>query len=93
MQLAKNLYTVCGYAYSSQDNVYAIQAPHGVILVDTGTDDREYDIVQENLAYWGLGPVTHVTVSYTHLDVYKRKGPCRQGSGAAFPGRSVPGEP
>ena len=36
MQLAKNLYTVCGYAYSSQDNVYAIQAPHGVILVDTG---------------------------------------------------------
>ena len=57
MQLAKNLYTVCGYAYSSQDNVYAIQAPHGVILVDTGTDDREYDIVQENLAYgWPISP-------------------------------------
>ena len=68
MQLAKNLYTVCGYAYSSQDNVYAIQAPHGVTLVDTGTDDREYDIVQENLAYWGLGPVTHVILSHAHIN-------------------------
>ena len=46
MKLYHNVYLVCGNVYSSEDNVYAIDAPEGTILVDTGTDDREYEIIK-----------------------------------------------
>lgn len=68
MQICKNIFLVCGYPYSSIDNVYAIKTDQGLILVDTGTDSREYDTIMENLAYWDLGPVTHVIVTHAHIN-------------------------
>ena len=68
MQLCKEIYMVCGYTYSSLDNVYAIQGSSGVILIDTGTDQREWNIIHEQLKYWGLGPVTHVIISHAHIN-------------------------
>ncbi|MBE5780900.1 MAG: MBL fold metallo-hydrolase [Clostridiales bacterium] len=68
MKLYHNVYLVCGNVYSSEDNVYAIDAPEGTILVDTGTDDREYEIIKEQMAYWGLKPVTHVILSHAHIN-------------------------
>lgn len=50
------------------DNVYAIKTSEGLILVDTGTDAREYEVIMENLAYWGLGTVTHVILTHAHIN-------------------------
>ncbi len=68
MQLCKDVYMVCGYTYSSLDNVYAIRTDEGTILIDTGTDDREWEIIHEQLAYWDLPPVTHVILSHAHIN-------------------------
>lgn len=68
MQLFKDVYMVCGYSYSSIDNVYAVKTPSGVILFDTGTDKREWDIIHEQLDNWNLGPITHVVLSHAHIN-------------------------
>lgn len=59
---------LCGYPYSSIDNVYGIQTQQGLILVDTGTNRRDYETIMENIAYWGLGPVTHVFITHAHIN-------------------------
>ena len=68
MKICKGIYMVCGYTYSSIDNVYAIDTSEGTVLIDTGTDQREYDIIKENLSYWELGPVKWVIVTHAHIN-------------------------
>ncbi|MCF0111735.1 MAG: MBL fold metallo-hydrolase [Erysipelotrichaceae bacterium] len=68
MKLLNNVTLVCGYTYSSLDNVYAIEGLQGTILVDTGTNEREYQTILDNLEYWGLPPVSHVIITHAHIN-------------------------
>lgn len=68
MKFCENLYMLCGYTYSSIDNVYAIDTEQGTILIDTGTDSREYDIIMENLRYWNLKPISSVILTHAHIN-------------------------
>ena len=68
MKLVNGVTLVCGYTYSSLDNVYAIEGEQGTILVDTGTNDREYQTIMDNMEYWGLKPVSYVILTHAHIN-------------------------
>ena len=70
MQIVKDLYLVCGFPYERHANIHAVKYSKGIILFDCGTNLDEAQIVEKNLAKWGLGdlPITHVFVTHEHQD-------------------------
>lgn len=70
MQIIKDVYLVSGFAYGVHANVYAVKGEGGVVLVDTGTDAGELEVIDENLSYWGLTqhPLTHALITHAHFD-------------------------
>ena len=72
MMLMPNLYQLCGRAYGSHQNVYALAFPESqtMLLFDTGLDEADRDIILQNLSDWGLAEyrITHVFLTHSHFD-------------------------
>ena len=70
MQILKDVYKLAGEEYRMVPNIFAIKAENALILVDCGTDDSDWQIVLENMRYWGIDclPVTHVLITHPHGD-------------------------
>lgn len=67
MLLTKNVYMVSGQPYSSFQNVYAFKGPEGIVIIDSGADERECAIINNNLKQWGLKEVTHLILTHAHM--------------------------
>lgn len=69
MQIRNNLFYVSGGLYGQLGNVYAIKHETGYVLIDAGTP-AAYEIIVENLAYWGIcaKEITHVFLTHGHDD-------------------------
>lgn len=70
MQLIENLFKVSGLEYGTCSNNYAVDAGDSLILIDAGTDERQYGIIRNNLDRWNLSdkPLTHVLLTHSHFD-------------------------
>lgn len=70
MQILKDLYKLAGEEYRMIPNIFAVKAEDALILVDCGTDGREWQVVTENMRYWGIDglPITHVLITHAHGD-------------------------
>ncbi|MDE6951874.1 MAG: MBL fold metallo-hydrolase [Lachnospiraceae bacterium] len=70
MQVLKNLYKLAGEEYRMVPNVFAVKAEDALVLIDCGTDEREWQVITENMRGWGIDgvPVTHVLITHAHGD-------------------------
>lgn len=70
MKLTESIYQVCGGMYSSHQNVYAIDAGDEIVLIDSGKNKNDLNIIRKNLSYWGLEqkPVKSVLLTHAHVE-------------------------
>ncbi len=70
MEIVKNVYQVAGYPYGTHQNIYVIKGEDALMMVDTGIDESDLALVDENLTYWGLKdyPISHVLITNSHYD-------------------------
>lgn len=70
MRLSTHVYLVCGSMYGSHQNVYAIDTGQSLILIDTGLNEKDWQIIQDNLSYWQLAerPVRYVLLTHEHYE-------------------------
>jgi glyoxylase-like metal-dependent hydrolase (beta-lactamase superfamily II) len=70
MQLMKRIYQVCGQPYGLSPNAYAVLGDDAVVLIDSGTNSSELQMIEANLSYWGLSdyPVSHLLLTHSHFD-------------------------
>ncbi|HEY3289423.1 MAG TPA: MBL fold metallo-hydrolase, partial [Anaerolineae bacterium] len=70
MQILKDIYLTSGLPYGFHPNAYAVRGPKGVVLVDSGLDERDLAAIDANLHYWGLSnlPITHLLLTHAHFD-------------------------
>jgi glyoxylase-like metal-dependent hydrolase (beta-lactamase superfamily II) len=70
MQLTKSIYQLLGEMYGSHQNVYAIHKNDFLIIVDTGKDENDIEIIKENLNYWNLSkfPVKYILLTHAHYE-------------------------
>lgn len=70
MRLTPHVYQLCGRSYGSHQNVFAIDAEHSLILIDTGLGEKDLHILYRNLSAWGLDhkPVKAVLLTHEHYE-------------------------
>lgn len=70
MRLLQNVYLVSGPMYGSHQNVYAVCCGGSIVLIDSGLDRKDYEIVQRNLSYWNLDafPVARLLLTHAHCE-------------------------
>ena len=70
MRLLQNVYLVSGPMYGSHQNVYAVRCGGSIVLIDSGLDRRDYEIIQRNLSYWNLDdfPVARLLLTHAHCE-------------------------
>lgn len=56
--------------YGVHENVYAVQAQDGIVLIDSGMDRKTYKVIEKNFGYWGLdfGKVKKVLLTHAHCE-------------------------
>ncbi len=85
MQIIKDVYQLCGSPYGlarAVSNCYAVKGQDSVILIDSGVDENQLNIIDANMKYWGLDkfPVSHLLITHSHFDhsgnahVFKERG-------------------
>ncbi|MFC5653240.1 MBL fold metallo-hydrolase [Paenibacillus solisilvae] len=70
MQLMNRIYQVCGQPYGIHPNAYAVLGDNAVVLIDSGTNSSELQMIQQNLSLWGLSdyPVSQLLLTHSHFD-------------------------
>lgn len=70
MRLSKNIYQVSGCMYGVHQNVYAVDAGTEIVLIDSGKDAADYEVIQRNLKYWQLDkkPITKLLLTHAHCE-------------------------
>lgn len=82
MQIMNRIFQLSGQAYGVSPNAYAVLGDNAVVIVDTGTNQAELIIIEENLAAWGLSdyPISHLLITHSHFDhsgnahIFSKKG-------------------
>ena len=75
MRITDHVYVLSGSYYSAGDmathlgDVYGINAPGGLILIDSGFSKDSFGLIAENLAYYGLPPrPEYLILTHAHFD-------------------------
>ena len=70
MEIMKNIYQISGGSYANIVNIYVIKGTDSLIMVDTAETASDYQMLEDNLRYWGLDrfPVSCVLLSHKHLN-------------------------
>ncbi|MFD0681247.1 MULTISPECIES: MBL fold metallo-hydrolase [unclassified Paenibacillus] len=70
MQIMKDIYLLSGQPYGISSNVYAVMGQESIVLIDCGTGDEDYKLIEQNLALWGLDqyPISHLLLTHSHFD-------------------------
>jgi hydroxyacylglutathione hydrolase len=76
MQITKRVFLIGGFPYPYRrsiyrlklKNIYAVAGKDALVLVDTGEDEDQLKIAQENIVYWGLSElsISHVLITHSH---------------------------
>ncbi len=71
MKLSQHIYLLSGFCYGIHQNVYGVLTPHDtMVLIDTGTDEKDLAIINDTLKFWELNEkkITHVLITHSHYD-------------------------
>ena len=70
MQVLNNIYQVLGGSYANIANIFVIKAGNELVLIDSAETEEEYEIILENIKYWGLEqyPISYLLLSHKHLN-------------------------
>jgi glyoxylase-like metal-dependent hydrolase (beta-lactamase superfamily II) len=70
MQLTDTVFLVAGPMYGTHQNVYAIKTEEALILIDTGRDPGDAEIIRRNISFWNLSklPLCYVLVTHAHYE-------------------------
>jgi glyoxylase-like metal-dependent hydrolase (beta-lactamase superfamily II) len=71
MQILPGLYLVNGFPYGRHQNGYLLQAPSGLLLIDSGDmEEDSFPTVEQAFRLWGvdLADVTHLFLTHAHFD-------------------------
>lgn len=70
MRLLRDVYLLAGPMYGVHQNVYGLAGNGALVLVDTGKNGRDLDVVRRNIDYWGLKalPIRHVLLTHEHFE-------------------------
>jgi glyoxylase-like metal-dependent hydrolase (beta-lactamase superfamily II) len=70
MQIMKRIYQLSGAPYGLHPNVYGILGEDAVVLIDSGTNRTDLQVIEQNLSAWGLSgyPVSHLLLTHSHFD-------------------------
>lgn len=70
MKLSEHLFQVSGVQYETNSNIYAIQYRDGIILIDCGFQERQWERMKACMDRWNLKlqDVTHVFLTHSHFD-------------------------
>ena len=70
MRFSNHVYLLGGDSYDELGNVYAIDAPEGLILIDCGVYTEALDTIEENLAQYHLEnkPIALLMLTHAHYD-------------------------
>lgn len=70
MKITEHLYKISGVEYGTNSNMYAVQYSDGLILIDAGFQNVQFERAAAVLDKWGLSikNVTHVFLTHSHYD-------------------------
>lgn len=70
MEIMKNIYQISGGSYANIANIFVVKGKNGLVMIDTAETASDYQMLEENMRYWGLDqfPLTHVLLSHKHLN-------------------------
>lgn len=70
MEIMKNIYQISGGSYANIANIYVVKGKDSLVMIDTAETASDYQLMEDNLRYWGLDryPVSHVLLSHKHLN-------------------------
>lgn len=70
MKLSERIYKVSGVEYRTNSNMYVIQYDRGLIMIDTGFQEEQWERMTTCMNQWGLRleDVTHVFITHSHFD-------------------------
>lgn len=70
MKINERIYKVSGVEYGTNSNIYAIKYDGGIILIDSGYQEKQWNIMLECMCQWNMKPddITHVFITHSHFD-------------------------
>lgn len=70
MQISKSIYKVSGVEYETNSNIYAIKYDEGIVLIDSGYQEEQWERVEEAMKWWKMDmtDVTHIFITHSHFD-------------------------
>lgn len=70
MKLCNGIYKITGVEYETNSNIYAIQYKEGIVLIDAGYQEEQFDRMKAAMALDGLdiNDVTKVFITHSHFD-------------------------
>lgn len=70
MKLSDHVYHLTGKSFDINSNIYAIHTQKGIVIIDSGYADKQFQRVQDSLNYWGfsMDDVTDVILTHCHFD-------------------------
>ena len=70
MEIRKNIIQISGGAYANIANIFVIKGKDSLIMIDTAETASDHEMLQTNMAYWGLDryPVSHVLLTHKHFN-------------------------
>lgn len=82
MKIANDIYQISGHPYGFNSNMYAVSTAKGIVLIDAGFSERQYEESNLVMKKWELDPekVIAVFVTHAHFDhignahIYEKRG-------------------
>lgn len=70
MKITEHLYKISGVEYETNSNMYAMPYDGGIVLIDAGYKEDQYERASAALENWGLSmnDVTHIFLTHSHYD-------------------------
>lgn len=70
MKVCDNIFRVTGVEYETNSNIYAITYATGIVLIDAGYQEEQWDRMIKCMKMWdlNLSQVTHVFLTHSHFD-------------------------
>ena len=70
MKITEHLYKTSGVEYGTNSNTFVVDCGVGLVFLDAGYQQIQWDAMQASLRHWGLDgkPVTHAFITHGHFD-------------------------
>lgn len=70
MKLSEKIFKVSGVEYATNSNIYAVKTTEGIVLIDCGFQEDQWNKTMKAMELSGLGDekITHCFITHSHFD-------------------------